>query len=42
MNLTSPRQRLLVIALILTVLSPVLPVPLWIPVLLISIALLIP
>lgn len=38
----SPRQILVIIALILTVLSPVLPVPLWIPVLLIAIALLLP
>jgi hypothetical protein len=42
MNLTSPRQILVILSIVLTVLSPVLPVPLWIPVLLLGIAMLVP
>jgi uncharacterized protein YqfA (UPF0365 family) len=42
MNLNSPRNILLLIAIILTVLSAFLPVPLWISVLLVEIALFVP
>lgn len=38
----SPRQILTVIAIVLTILSAFLPVPLWIPVLLLGIANLVP
>lgn len=42
MNFSSPRTILIVIALVLTALCPVIPIPVWVPLLLVEVALLIP